>query len=418
MKKLYLLFALPLLLSGCSPYQNNDPYQIDRQHFYYECNPDTVMFKSNYRVEMYDNDRLFLESDFDYGKVLSNKDYYYHLVDKGDSVEFTSYLSDGTPNTSIVSKEYMYNYWFGFGQYLFQMKYEDYRYVKESNFYECTNVELSGLTITRGIFIVYKNKPQYAEFNFAGRGKYVVEFSKHGEISITLPTRPTYTHTVTIDYQLSDELTLQEAVANRIGGLDIEYVVEDLGNHQCKISFTYYDYHTVALVEALLTTKGDPRISNAHDTFIKLDKSVYIDGDSLVIPFDLTNTENRYLLEETIDDLKNNRTEYGEAYYDDEGDESSTSYNYCVYLWYDYDPNNSFSELTYGAYNYLLAKIHITSTSIEYYEKGFSVSFYIDYNHDGVLTSNEIELLHHHLKIVKHLLNFEPDGCSFDYPSY
>ena len=415
MKKLCLLFALPLLLSGCTTSSSGgDPYQIDKNTFLYECNPDTVIFKSNYRVRMSMDDVSFMTTDFDYGKACSNG-YYYHLVDKGESVELTSYRSDGTPQTSNVSKEYLYNYWFGMGQYLFEMKYEDYTYNKEKKQYECQNVQLSDFTIESGVFIAYKKKPLFIEFNIKDRGKFTVEFSDHGKVTVTFPERPTYTYSVTFDYQLAIGMSLETAINNRLGGLDATYKVEDMGNNQCRVIFTYYNYREVDIMEALLTSKGDARISNAHDTFVKLNKNVTVDGYSLLIPFDTTDNDNLTMLLETFDDIRNERTEYGEAYYY-EGDESDTSYNYCLYIWYDHDPSDSFAGLSTGGYYNLLAKYHVYSTIIGDYADGFRLNFATDFNHDGMFTSDEEELSTHCVKMLQRLLNFEPDGCSFDYP--
>lgn len=419
MKKIALVFVALFSLSGCGRSSKvADPYQFDKDTYLYECNPDTVMFKSNYRVEMYVDDVLRMTSDLDYGKACTNNEYYYYLVEQGDSAEVTSYRQDGSFNTTIQSKEYLYNYWFGFGKYLFELKYEDFSYNQEKKYYECDRVELSEFVIEKGIFKAYNKKPIYIEYNIVGQGKFAMQFSKHGEVTVNLPAKPSYSATVTLDYQIASGQTLQDAIAYRLGGLNIDYRVEDLGNNKCTVTYVYSNFRLSSIIEALLTTSGNVKISNAHDVFVNFSKNSYIDNDTLVVPFDLSNSVNRSLLEQTISDLENNRTDYAESYQIDiEEEETKTLYMYNLYLWGDYDGTVHFEDIKVGSITNLLAKINIASLDINDYKNGFKLSFYFDLNHDGLITSDEQELIRNYLPLVQRYLNFTSDGSTFVYSS-
>lgn len=422
-KTLSIILGLSFSLCSCDASSKSggdvDPYKIDKASFLYECNRDTVVFKSNYHVDLIMNDNPYRAVDFDYGKVISNGDYY-HLVDKGEYVEYTYYRNDGDPNSNVVSKEHLYDFWFGMGDYFFDMKYEDYTYNKTKKQYECNNVQLGDLVIETGVFVSYKKKPIHIEFIIKDQGVFKAEFSKHGEVKVTLPTAPTYYSSVTLDYELETGTSLEAALASRLGGLDIDYTLDDIGNNKCRIVFSYQNYREVSLIESILTSRGDARISNAHDRFSKLDKNVSItDDDTLLIPFDLTKSENYTLLQETFDDVENGRTEYAErvTIEGENEEEILTYYYYYLYIWYDYDESNCFSEVSNGVYTNLFTKIPITSTSMNNYSNGIKVGFIMDLNHDGEISTYEEEYASRYTLFVQKLLNMEPDGCTFDYAS-
>ena len=193
--RLAVLLLTPFILCSCTvdigsnvdPEPAKEKNIITKEIFDYECNPDTVVFKSNYRVEHFFNGVSEVVTEFDNGKAVSNNQYYYNNVNLGDTVE-TTYYSSGGPVVTVRTKEEFYNYWFGGFGFFFDFEFEDFIYDEENDYYALKEpTSARGYQIDSGYMRTKNNKPVEYSFEIRHSGTFTGVFSRFGEISITLP---------------------------------------------------------------------------------------------------------------------------------------------------------------------------------------------------------------------------------------
>ena len=420
-RKLFALLLIPFVLSSCQKQNGSgnkaptvDDAIIDKASFEYECNPDTVVFKSNYRIEHFYNGASQLITDIDYGKAISGGYYYYH-VDKGDYVETTTY-SSGYPNTQTRTKQQFYEYWFQSYAFFFELKYEDFTY-NEANKYYALNKPISshGFNITGGYLRAKNKKPIEYKFDIENYGEFKGQFSKFGEISITLPTVEIKTQTLYYTYQdLEPGLSLSTAINRRIGSFGIPYQFELLDGDIIKLTITYKTIRDISLIKMAMATYGQVTFSNAHNT------TAYLPGKAFAIDFTIhfpyqSGTAFYNMLKETILDYEYGQEQYGEYYQDGEGEDSTSSYKYYLYLWLNYDERCLFPGYEYTN---LLGKIDVGDAC----EKGDPppLEIYVSPDIDGdcYATSQEALSTYEYCQNLAILINSINDEAKFELYTY
>ena len=186
MKKLiFALILLPATLCSCKGNNKYKDYMVSKGVYEHELNAHTVLFESNYRIDM--EGMYFTQySEFDNGYARVDGKDVYHFEDLGAEIKCTHYTSQGLVDyVRTDTKENIYLWWFMSYYYLFTIPYEEFEFDKQERQYVCGEVSYSEeFAINRGVLKAYKNKPMYFEFDIKGYGTYKATFSQHGNISI------------------------------------------------------------------------------------------------------------------------------------------------------------------------------------------------------------------------------------------
>lgn len=211
MKKLLFISTAILLLASCTPavpggissnnHGNTDPshnsdtdsedkYFVTREMYEREMDRDTVLFHSNYIVEMDTTVRSNpLISQFDNGKSIVNNSQYYEFteLDHGYVNMFNCNLDGTYPYERSMPKESLYLYWFMDFGFLFDVPFDELTYDPNTHTMVGHDFDVDQYHIESVTMSAYDGKPISMVFEITNLGTCTARFYNHGQVSITRP---------------------------------------------------------------------------------------------------------------------------------------------------------------------------------------------------------------------------------------
>ena len=208
------------------------------------------------------------------------------------------------------------------------------------------------------------------------------------------------------------------------------YKVETQNQDTIKVTLKAESTSDLNRISTYLSFNGSLALTNAHETvlttstadenpsFLPKNGKAYLKTNrgypNIVLPVDVDNEYYQAMLQETLDDLTGDKTDFGEGSdsTDDEGN-TNTTYNYYFYLWFNYnDTICTFDNLKEGkqaASDRLLMKFAISEDNEFYYDDGKNNKLYspvnIDSDGDGVSTPAEKEMGYKSARYIINLIN-------------
>ena len=224
---------------------------------------------------------------------------------------------------------------------------------------------------------------------------------------------------------------IAEVMESRLNTFGVSrYKVETQNQDTVKVTLKAQSSSDLNRISTYLSFNGSLALSNAHDTvlttstsdenpsFLPKNAKAYLKTSrgypNIVLPVDVDNEYYQAMLQETVDDVKDGKTDFAEATtsQDEEGNDN-TSYKYYFYLWFNWDDAQcTFDNIKDGkqaASDRLLMKFQILEDNQFYYDDGKNNKLYspvnIDNNGDGVATPEEKEMGYKSARYIVNLIN-------------
>ena len=375
-KSLVLTLSSLLVLPTISCSRHDDPdskYKITEKEYNEQFDRDYVLLKSNYAIKekynsfsytiLFDNGNIKLDySDSD--------DFYYELTLENDTYIINAYREgEGFLYTTTKSKEEMYQYFFNYGDALFDITYDQLTFNKELKCYEYDHLQ----------FYCLNHKPMNVSY-ISRDMSLILEFSNHGKTEVTMPGSTKVEYEFNAKYTVIEGLTIQNvysyvySIINDLGLPSTTQVTIDESN--IKIVYSDYPNSSVnAYLSSLLSKpiKQNMYITNAHDEAYKLTEVNYSMGYSEFYVYTKLDEDLNDLFMTLVNDVQNKNHEYAIEMNIGEGEEPN--YSYPLLFWHTYDEELcTFEKYELGeAGEYLFSLFY-------FFEDNFRIDDYIENN--------------------------------------
>lgn len=407
------IFSLSLSLLSCG--ENKDPdskYKINKNQFNTQCNRDYVLVKSNYTIKEFYPYSEPLTVYFDYGKIKVESSLYstfYKVVLNDDSFTLTRYPSYGGSYDETISKQEMYNFFFGQYDFLFDVTYESLTFNKEQKCYDVdvsifdSSYQIEGLS-----FFTLNGVLQKAVASI-NKQSFIMDFYDIGSTKVDIQLVPSEIKTLKYDYNLpqgANDKMIIDYVSYCLSELGIKTRSVSAGSGKLAIEYTT-SFGSIAErnIDVLLHKKIGEKVAltNAHDEEVfDLDFQVNPRSDAIELSMLCSTNDVARLINTTVKDMNNGDTNYAIMSPLSE-DEEENKYGYPIFIWADYDreicnfnnyKNNEVETLlrVFGQYFFYPDTFKISDYIVDVSDYSYRFTLlmgYMDSNGDGYISEQE-----------------------------